>query len=380
MRKLVLLLIAAVLVALVAVRLYQEIGSGAAEAGGGGPPRGPAPLVGTAKAEPHVFEEQLVALGELKPEAEVVIQSKISGRLNTLVGDRGDTVSSGDLVAVVEDDELVEQIQRADASLAVTRAGVKREEATLENLRVQVKRYGSLYQEGLISAEELETLESRERVSEANVELAKAQVRQAEASLSELRIQQQNTRIHSPLDGFVGTRHLDPGALVSPGVPILTVMRIDKVKTVVPVIESVLQQIRIGLPATIVVDAYPRRTFRASVTRISPFLNTATRSAEVEIETDNPDRILKPGMFARVTIDVSVTREVTSIPRAGLVMRGNRQGVFRLSDQQTALFQPIEVGAIAGDRVEVVSGLNEGTEIVTAGAQQLNEGDKVRTE
>ena len=167
---------------------------------------------------------------------------------------------------------------------------------------------------------------------------------------------------------------------MSPSVPILSILELERVKTIVPVTESVLYKIRVGLPAEIVVDAYPGRVYRGTVTRISPLLNPETRSADIEIETANPELALKPGMFARVRIDVAVTRNALSIPRSGLIMLGNRQGVYLMTEQQTVVFQPIQIGSIEGDFVEVRDGLDEGSVIVTAGAQNLNEGDRVRTE
>jgi RND family efflux transporter MFP subunit len=306
--------------------------------------------------------------------------SRVSGRLEQVLVDRGTEVQPGQLVAAVEDDEIQKQIQRAEASLAVTSAGVKKAEATQENLKVQVERYKELYQAGLISPQELEDLASRLRVAEADTELARAQVQQAEAGLSELKIQHQNSRIYAPLEGVVGTRYLDPGALVNSGVPIVSILNMDVLKTVVPVAESLIQRIRVGQPTQIASDAYPDLTYRGAVTRISPFLDPETRSADIEIEIANPGRTLKPGMFVRVRIDVNVIRQAASIPRSGLVMRGAQQCVFQLTEESTVRFQPVEVGAIDGDTVEVLSGLLEGAEIVTSGAQNLNEGDPVRTQ
>lgn len=337
-------------------------------------------LVDTAQVQPNQFETTLEVLGELKPLAEVDVMSRISGHLQQVLVNSGERVQKGQLLAVVDDVDLRQQIVRAEAATAVARAGVNREEATYRNLLLQVKRYQDLHEEALISTQELEDLESRLYVSEAQVELAKAQVQQAEASLRELGIQQEQTRIYSPLDGFVGSRYLDPGALVSPSVPILSVLDVHQVKTVVPVVESAIQRVRVGLPAEIVVDAYPEEIYEGTVTRITPFLNPETRSADVEIEIANPDNTLKPGMFARVKIDAEISREALSIPRSALLTRGIQKGVYLLTEDMVTVFQPIEIGQIKGNVVEVIEGLEEGVEVVNAGASNLNEGDRVRTQ
>ena len=387
MKKFLLIIVVGVFLSALGFRLYQELGGGEVAAGGRPPGSGrpsgggrPPMLVDTAQVEPHQFETTLEVLGELKPQAEVNVMSRISGRLQQVLVDRGDPVQEGQLLAVVDDIELRQQIIRSEAATAVARAGVNREEATYRNLLLQVKRFQDLHEEALISTQELEDLESRLFVAEAQRELAKAQVQQAEASLRELGIQQEQTRIYSPLNGFVGTRYLDPGALVSPSVSILSVLDVDRVKTVVPVVESAIQRVRVGLPAEIIVDAYPDRIYEGTVTRITPFLNPETRSVDVEIEIANSDNTLKPGMFARVKIDAKITRDALSIPRSALLTRGSQKGVYLLTEDMAAVFQVIEIGQIKGNVVEVVEGLEEGVEVVNAGASNLNEGDRVRTQ
>ena len=374
MKKFLLIIVVGAFLSALGFRLYQELGGGEVAAGGR-----PPMLVDTAQVEPHQFETTLEVLGELKPQAEVNVMSRISGRLQQVLVNRGEAVQEGQLLAVVDDVDLRQQIIRSEAATAVARAGVNREEATYRNLLLQVKRYQNLHEEALISTQELEDVESRLFVAEAQVELAKAQVQQAEASLRELGIQQEQTRIYSPLDGFVGTRYLEPGALVSPSLSILSVLKVDRVKTVVPVVETAIQKVRIGLPAEIAVDAYPDRIYEGTVTRITPFLNPETRSADVEIEIANPDNMLKPGMFARVKIDSKISRDALSIPRSALLTRGSQKGVFLLTEDMATVFQIIEIGQIKGNVVEVIEGLEEGVEVVNAGASNLNEGDRVRT-
>ncbi len=382
MKKIILFLVVAALLGLVGIRLYEELGS--ASAANGAPAGGPgarmpgaAMLVETAEVRPHVFTSSLDAIGELVPRASVDVMSRVSGRLKEVMVERGDPVSQGQLLAVVDDEDLLQQIRRAEASIAVARASVQREQASMENLQLQVQRYQKLYQENLVSLQDLQDLESRLRVSVAQLQLAQAQVDQAEASLRELRIQQEQTRIYSPLDGFVGVRYLDPGALVNASVPIVSVVDVSRVKTVVPVPEGDLSRVSPGLSAQIRVDAYPDRVYRGVVTRISPVLNPATRTADIEIEVPNESGLLKPGMFARVSLKAGAARPALAIPRAALLTRGEQKGVFLLENNSTTRFRQIEIGRIQGDMVEVVSGLEEGVRVVTSGAQKLNDGDMV---
>ena len=376
MKKLILVLVLGGLLTWVGLRLFHELSVESMDAQS----QGPALLVETATVRPHVFETNLELLGELRPQAVVEVMSRISGRLQEVLVDRGDTVRKEQLLAVVDDVDLLQQIHRAEAAISVATAAVSREEATYGNLEVQVARYRQLHEENLIATQDLEDLVSRMRVSQAQLDLVKAQVRQAEASLNELKIQHDQTRIYSPLDGFVGVRHLDPGALVNPSVPIVSVLNLERVKTLVPVSENGISRIRVGLPAEIVVDVYPDRVYQGTIRRISPYLNPETRSADVEIEIVNREGILKPGMFAHVKIDARISETALSIPRSALLTRGARQGVYFLTSDQITVFREIEIGRVVGDVVEVLKGLHEGVEVVSTGAQNLNDGDKVRAE
>ena len=379
MKKLLLILVAAAFLSVLGLRLYQEL---SAEETQPGPGRfggaGQALLVETGVVQPHQFETTLEVLGELEAQAVVEVMSQISGRLSQVSGNRGERVEAQQLLAVVDDVDLRQQIRRAEAVIAVSLAGVNRERVTFDTLLKQIERYRGLHEDSLISTQELEDLESRLDVAEAQVELAKAQVEQSEAALRELQTQQEQTRIYSPLDGYISARHLEPGALVSPSLPIVSVLNLDRVKTIVGVSESALREVKVGLKAEIEVDAFPGEIYQGTLTRISPFLNPETRTADVEIEVANLDHALKPGMFARVKIDARISRTSPAIPRSALLTRGSEKGVYMLGEGMTAMFRPIETGRITGEMVEVLGGLEDSVEFVTVGAQNLSEGDRVR--
>jgi membrane fusion protein, multidrug efflux system len=379
-KKVILLLILVGLLSIVGFRLYEELWTASAQPPGpGGPGGGRATmLVDTAEAAPRLFTSRLEILGELRPQASVDVMSRVSGRLRELLVEGGDGVRSGQLLAVVDDEDLRQQIQRAEAAVLVARAGVNRERATLQNLSIQADRYRELHEEALVSTQDLQDVESRMLAAQAQLELAEAMVQQAEASLRELKVQQEQTLIYSPLDGFVGTRHLDPGALVNSSVPIVSVLDVSRLKTIIPVTEVALSKVRVGLSAQVVVEAYPGETQRGVITRISPFLNPETRTADVEIEIPNAAGRLKPGMFARVAVDADLPRSVLAVPRAALLTRGDQMGVYLLSEDLVTQYRRVSIGRVEEGFVEIVEGLQEGARVVTSGAQQLNEGDRVR--
>ena len=136
-------------------------------------------------------------------------------------------------------------------------------------------------------------------------------------------------------------------------------------------------KLRVGNETEVRVDALPDRVFRGRVARISPVLDAATRSALIEIDIPNPERVLRAEMFARINLDLGTMRDATLIPRDGLVYRGQQPGVYVVDAENRPVFTPIETGMTREDHVEVLANLSAGTRIVGRGATMLRDGDRI---
>ena len=363
-----------------AFRLYQQLGGNATNAGpaGRGKRSGPrAQRVEATVAEKGSIKERVSLVGSLRAKHQVQVTPKVSGRVVEIPVDRGDAVGTGQVIARLEGDELEQQVHRAEASLQVSRATMVQRRAELKSVEMEYSRSQSLEREGVISSEQREQVQTRVEVAKAQLNLAEAQVAQAEASLAELQIRLGQTEIVSPLTGVVGERHVDPGALVTSNTPILLILSLSRMVTVVNVPERDIFKIQVGNPARVFVDAIPGKEIAGRVVRIAPILDPQTRTAPVEIEIPNPSQVLKAEMFARVDLNLTTERKTLLIPRDALVYRSNRSGVFVVESDKVR-FQAIETGIAEEDRIEVQSGLSEGTTIVTRGANLLKNGDSVQ--
>jgi len=375
-KRLVLILIAIGTLALLAFRVTEALKDkqeAAAPRPGG---MRAAVVVKTATAESKPFEEAVELTGELRPLAQVAVAPRISGRLSEVLVDNGDHVQKGQLLARIDDQELQQQVSRAQAALRVAEAGLKQDKANLENVRSQLRRSERLYTDQLVSLQSLEDLRSQVQAGEAGLELAEAQINQARAALSELEIQVAYTRLYAPMSGYIGDRNLHPGALVDPSSAILSVFDLSRLKTVVAAPEQQLRKLRVGLTARVAVDAYPGEHFSGTISRISPVVDPATRSAQVEIMIPNRQSLLKAGMFVRAAVVLRNMRSL-AVPREAIVTRESQQGVFVIEDGK-AHYLPVDIGVSQEGHVQVLSGIEPGQEVVAAGAQFLNEGDPVR--
>jgi RND family efflux transporter MFP subunit len=334
--------------------------------------------VGLGKAEIGQVREELLLTGALKPKEQVAITPKATGRVEKIHFQVGDLVQAGAMIAELEDDELQQQVSRANASLAVARASVAQRKAERENTKADVNRADMLLKDGLISPQDFAAIKTRLDVLDAQVQLAEAQMQQAEAELRELKIRLEQTKIYSPMNGAIAARRVDEGALVSPNTPILDIVNLSTMKTQANVPERNIGKLRVGNQAIVRVDAIPDETFTGRVARIAPVLDAATRTALIEIDILNPGNRLKAEMFARIELDLGTMRNATLIPREGLVYRGQQPGVY-VVDGDRPVFRAIETGLTRDENVEVLANLDAGTTIVGRGATMLREGDRIAT-
>jgi RND family efflux transporter MFP subunit len=354
-------------------------GGGFGNFGGGGGPRLPM-TVEIAPVKRADMSTEVTVVGNLVGAATVEAVPKVAGRLELVSVRLGDRVSRGQTIAKIEDDELQEQIKQAQASYEVSAATIRQREADLRLAQSNLDRSRNLFERELIPKQTFDDTDARFQASVAQLDLARAQFSQAQARLDELKINLSNTTISSPVSGFIGKRALDPGAWVTPNSSFISVVDIGIVRLVANIVEKDIRRITAGLPAMVEVDAYPGEQFMGRVGHISPVLDPATRTGQIEVEIPNTDFRLKPGMYAKVAFTVDKKENTLVVPTAALVDVGGNRGVFMTADSEqgpVASFKKVDVGIVNQTLAEVTSGLTEGETVVTTGAAALREGDRI---
>ena len=386
MRKALILGIAAVVLAL-GLWLYLRPGGGdgasTAQAATGNPGGGrgaggfrPTMTVEATTTKRLAVAERVMVVGNLIGAVTVDVVPKVSGRLEAVAVRLGDSVRKGQLLATLEDRELREQVRQTEASLDVSNATIRQREADLKNAQSNLERTRNLFTRNLIARQTLDDAEARYDAAVAQVDLARAQAAQAGARLEELRINLSNTRILSPVDGYVGSRRLDPGAFVGTNSAFLSVVDIHFVRLVANLVEKDLRRIVLDMPAKVEVDAYPGEVFTGRVARLAPVLDPATRTAQMEVEVPNPASRLKPGMYARVQFVVLERADALTVPRNAMVEVDGTRGVF-VAEGKTARFRPVTSGIIDGEAVEITDGLADNSTVITLGSASLRDGDPI---
>ena len=349
---------------------------GGGPGGGGGGPRVPMTVeLGTLKR--GKVSAYLTVVGNLIGEQTVDIAPRTGGRLLDVNVKLGDRVRRGQVLAKVEDREIVEQVRQAEASQEVSKATIRQREADLKVAELNFERSKNLYQRQLLAKQALDDAESRYMAAVAQFDLSKAQLMQNDSRLQELRINLQNTQVVSPVDGFVGKRSVDPGAMVNTNTAIASVVDISKMRLVANVVEKDLRMVSAGDTAVVEVDAYPGEKFNGKIARVSPVLDPSTRTAAMEVEIPNGDYRLKPGMYARINLTIEEHDKALVMPKTAIVDYQNQRGVWVPNESERAMFVPLKLGIENSEQIEVVGGMEEGARFVNVGAAAVRNNDQL---
>jgi RND family efflux transporter MFP subunit len=324
---------------------------------------------------------------------EAAVFSRVAGYLEMVAVRPGDMVQAGEVVAVVEHSQLDAQVlnavaarRRADADLLNARAAVDRAQAQLAVAQANFTRASTLFEQGLVSQQAVDSSRGDLQTSQANLDAAQAQIRAAQAeiegadaSLQSARLAQASATITAPWSGIVLKRALDPGGYVTPsgGTPILSIADLDNVAVVVNVTEADMSAVPRGAAVAIGVDAFPNRTFRGTVTRIAGGVDPDTRTVQVEIDLDNPDHALRPGMYARARL-TGASRRAFVAPLSALTTIGTQQFVWVVANGKVSR-RAVTIGATVAASVEITSGVGPDEIIVYRGTELVREGAAVRT-
>jgi multidrug efflux pump subunit AcrA (membrane-fusion protein) len=401
-------------------------------------------------------------IGSLLPRYQYTVSSQIGGRLSSLKVRVGDQVKQKQLLAEIENDEVVQQVEQALADVRVASALLDEQTSRLQRARQEYNRTRALNQKNLISQTDRETAEANFKIETAKRKVVEAQLSQKRSLLKAARTRLSYTRIlaqwvsrplsvaqtkelmeaSETLDGakeeeekkesskeskkdaskngkkapakkapakkapakkapakkapakkepvkkngasangqeeedayrLVGERLVDEGSIIQPNIPMLTLLDIRSLIAVVHVTEKDYIQIRVGQTARARTYVYKNRSFSGKVVRIAPLLKESSRLARVEVEFPNADLALKPGMFVHVQIEYERFPAATVAPRAALVNRNGKDGVF-LADltKKEAHFQPLQIGVRRLDAFQILSPAIQG-HVVTLGYHLLED-------
>ena len=357
----------------------------------------------------------LEATGDITPMMQIDLFPKVSGYLERIDVNLGDSVRQGQVIARIDQTEFLQKVKEAEAKVAQARAhlleletgsrpeelrqaeeAVRQAQSRFDNARLQRERVEALFQKRVISKKEMDAAEMEYTVAEAQLaasqqhlkliregarqevkEASQAKLKEMEAILAQEKIRLQNTVIAAPFHGEVSRRYVDVGALVSPSTPLVILVHTETLKVVANVLEKDISLLKLGMKAKIKTESYPDKVFEGKIARISSALELATRTLQAEIYIDNPNRLLKPGMFARIEVILLEKPQALVIPRNAVIEEGGLKRIFVIAGNQ-AFRRSIVTGYEENEFVEVLEGVSEGDQVVVRGQESLKDRSAVR--
>lgn len=305
--------------------------------------------VETALARSGLAATLIRATGTLKASDSVVMQPEIAGRVVEVLFEQGQAVTAGTPLVQLETRTLQAELDRATAALALAKQNYSRSE--------------SLSRRGATATQALDEARAALATAEADVELARFRIEHA--------------TIHAPFDGVIGLKDISVGRYVEPGDELVALERIDPLDLDFRLSERWLTKLRPGETVTVTVDAVPGQAFQGRIVALAPQVDVNGRAVQLRASVPNPERILRPGLFARVTLELDARPEAVLVPEAAIVLQQAGAMLYRVVDGK-AVRTPVTTGVRRDGMVEITEGLAAGETVIVNGHVRLR--DQIRVE
>jgi len=349
------------------------------------------------KLKIHDLTSVISASGEIKPKKNVNISALVPGRIIKIGVTEGQEVKAGDFLLKLDSTQYEANTERDQALIQSYRSQLIQAEARMKREQNNHERQKKLYEDRLISLEQLESAKIQYDISRAEVQAIRHQIQQAEASLKSSLDSLSKTAYNSPIDGVITSLPVEEGevgiigTMNMPGTVFMTIADLSEMQVEVEVDETDVVGLRLGQKADVKVDALPNQVLKGTVTEIgSSALEKAaaaqqeSRDFQVKVTLDTPPKSLKPGLSASADIITAEKQGVPAIPISALVLRQKEsnspamkekeeeEGVYVVENGRAKLY-PVTKGIMGGLLIEITSGLKEGQEIIVGPYNALRE-------
>jgi RND family efflux transporter MFP subunit len=341
----------------------------------------------------------LTIAGEFKPFQDVDVHAKVAGYIRKIYVDVGDHVKAGQTIAVLEVPELAAQLSGADAGVRAAEQQIHRAQGDVQRAQSSHSAAHSAYarlkqaadsRSGLVAQQEVDDsqakdleAEGQEASAQAELSAAKQQLEVSQASQKQSQAMSGYTQITAPFAGVITNRFADTGALVAAGtssstqaIAVVRLAQVSVLRLVLPIPESVAGQIHLGDVVNVRVQAL-ERDIQGKVARFADSLDSQTRTMATEIDVDNRDGRLIPGMYTETKLSLREKKNALTIPLEGVTRDADDATVLALTSQNKVDERHVRLGAEDSERIEVLSGLSEGDRIVIGNRSQFHAGQTV---
>jgi RND family efflux transporter MFP subunit len=342
-------------------------------------------VVPVVRAVRENLQTDVTLQGEFIPYQDIMVHAKVSGYVSMIKVDIGDRVKQGDLLATLEIPELQDNINKAKASLSATEQEIDEAQADYRNLDQIYQRLADVAKAHptLVAQQDLDTAKSKEVAALGALGAAQQHRDEAQAELGRLNTLAAYENITAPFDGIITNRFADLGSLIQAGtssdtqsLPLVQLAQDSLLRLRFPVPEAQTPLIENGRKVEITVPALDR-TFIGRIIRYAWLINRSTRTMTTEVDVENPQGVIKAGMYAYVKLPLRVANQALAVPLQALTI-GDSPTVMVLAKDGRLEERKVKVGIRTADKAEIVNGLEAGDPVVVGNRAGLDAGEKVK--
>ncbi len=314
------------------------------------------PVLGVSSfdARSESWQPTLNGIGSLAPVEGVALSTEVEGTVVKINFENGQAVKAGDLLVALDTSVEESQLKAAQAQLVLAKLG-----STRANELIQ-----------------------KSTISQAEVDQATAQLDQAQAAVDGLKATIAKKNLVAPFEGRVGIRLVNVGQFITRGQALVPLQKIDHLYVNFTLPEREVPNLTVGESVAISVDAYNERRFTGKLNAISPEVDNTTRNIAVQAIFENPGEVLRPGMFARVEVQMPDAKSVVVVPATAVSYAAYGNSVFVIQDMKgedgksfTGVRQQfVKIGVRRGDLISIIEGVKPGEKIVSTGTFKLRNG------
>ncbi|HEY4930387.1 MAG TPA: efflux RND transporter periplasmic adaptor subunit [Terriglobales bacterium] len=314
--------------------------------------------------------EVVEATGTVRAALSAQLSSQVMGTITRVNVHEGDRVRRGEVLVAIDEAQQQAAFAGANAGLHASQESIAAADADYALAESTMKRYQMLYDKKSVSPQEFDEVKTRLAAAKARRDAAHANREQAEAGVSQAGTAMSFTKVRAPFDGIVIAKLAEPGAMASPGVPLLTVEDPSHFRLEATVDESKIAAVLLGESVPVVIDSLGEQTITGKVVQIVPAADPGSRTFTVKIDLPvNPQ--MRTGLFGRARF-ARGQHDAIAIPKTAVLSRGQLQAVYVVGSDRLASLRYVTLGPASSDQVEVLSGLQNGDRIVVqAGDRDL---------
>jgi RND family efflux transporter MFP subunit len=326
------------------------------------------------KVEPASVDSYYQTTGTIRAKTVSQVAGRSMGAVTSVRFKEGDSVKAGQLLLTIEDRDLNQRVAGAESALQEAQKALEAADQNRKLAAVTFTRYNNLYQQKVITQQEMDQIETQKKVAQSEYDRVSAMVNRTRASLEESRINQGFAQIKAPISGRVTEKKIDLGSLATPGQPLLTIEDTSQLQVEAFVDQQKTGRFKTGDPVTVIPDT-TGTPLSGTINEIVTAVDPATRTFLIKILIKGPE--LRSGLYCRVLIPDG-KKDTILLPKQVIVERGQLEGVFVVDLQGVMTYRLIRTGKLVGDKKEILSGLKGGEQVVISGLDKAVDGGVIK--